>query len=179
MDRKVVIGVAWPKADYVSALEQAGAEVRELTPARDQLPTALDECDGLLLTGGPDVDPRVGGRAHVEASRRPPRSMDQRPDEPPRSASAVWELHSWRIWVEIAVWIANRQRRCLRPSVAFWRMQRRVLLVLASQRAASRLSVEPRSREFLLQSERASETLGQIDLHQLKSEFQHPAAVRM
>jgi len=75
VDRKVVIGVAWPKADYVSALEQAGAEVRELTPARDQLPTALDDCDGLLLTGGPDVDPVFYGdndrheTVEIEAAR--------------------------------------------------------------------------------------------------------------
>lgn len=75
MDTKVVIGVAWPRADYVSALEQAGAQVRELSPAHDRLPAALDECDGLLLTGGPDVDPMFYGdderheTVEVEAAR--------------------------------------------------------------------------------------------------------------
>ena len=75
MEKKVVIGVAWPKADYVSALEQAGAEVRELTPARDRLPAALDGCDGVLLTGGPDVDPMFYGdgerheTVEIEAAR--------------------------------------------------------------------------------------------------------------
>jgi putative glutamine amidotransferase len=57
MSSRPVIGVAWPKSDYVSSLEQAGAEVRPLDPDRDRLPEALDACDGLLLTGGVDVDP--------------------------------------------------------------------------------------------------------------------------
>ena len=75
VDKKVVIGVAWPKADYVSALQQAGAEVRELTPAKDRLPDALEGCDGVLLTGGPDVDPMFYGEndrhqtVEIEAAR--------------------------------------------------------------------------------------------------------------
>jgi putative glutamine amidotransferase len=56
-DKRPVIAVAWPKKDYVASLERAGAEVRELTPAQDVLPAALDDCDGVLLTGGADVDP--------------------------------------------------------------------------------------------------------------------------
>jgi putative glutamine amidotransferase len=52
-----IIGVAWPKADYTTSLERAGAEVRLLRPESDGLPEALDECDGVLLTGGVDVDP--------------------------------------------------------------------------------------------------------------------------
>ena len=55
--KRPVIAVAWPKADYVASLEAAGAEVRQLTPERDALPAALDGCDGVLLTGGADVDP--------------------------------------------------------------------------------------------------------------------------
>lgn len=58
-----VIGVAWPKADYIASLEQAGATVRVLDTDRDPLPAALDACDGLLLTGGVDVDPREYGEA--------------------------------------------------------------------------------------------------------------------
>lgn len=58
-----VIGVAWPKADYVASLEKAGATVRVLVAERDALPSALDECDGLLLTGGVDVDPKEYGEA--------------------------------------------------------------------------------------------------------------------
>jgi putative glutamine amidotransferase len=56
-----VIGVAWPQRDYVEALTHAGAEIRELTPANDRLPGALASCDGILLTGGPDVDPSEYG----------------------------------------------------------------------------------------------------------------------
>jgi putative glutamine amidotransferase len=58
-----VIGVAWPKPAYVAALEQAGATVRELVAAADPLPSVLDACDGILLTGGPDVDPAAYGDA--------------------------------------------------------------------------------------------------------------------
>ena len=57
-----LIGAAWLKPDYRSALEKAGARIRELTPA-DALPQALDDCDGLLLTGGVDVEPALYGQA--------------------------------------------------------------------------------------------------------------------
>jgi len=56
-----VIAVAWPKADYLTSLERAGASVRELNPDTDALPAALDGCDGVLLTGGEDVDPKEYG----------------------------------------------------------------------------------------------------------------------
>jgi putative glutamine amidotransferase len=55
-----LIGTAWLKPDYRSALEQAGARIRELTP-NDSLPAALEACDGLLLTGGVDVEPALYG----------------------------------------------------------------------------------------------------------------------
>src|SRR4249919_2728313 len=58
-----VIGVAWPKADYIASLEKAGAQVKVLEPERDPLPSALAECDGILLTGGVDVDPQEYGEA--------------------------------------------------------------------------------------------------------------------
>ena len=58
-----VVAVAWPKPDYLKSLERAGAEPRVLRPDQDELPAALDECDGVLLTGGADVDPaRYGDR---------------------------------------------------------------------------------------------------------------------
>lgn len=58
-----IIGVAWPRPDYVTSLEQAGARVRVLDAALDTLPKALEGCDGLLLTGGVDVNPRAYGEA--------------------------------------------------------------------------------------------------------------------
>jgi len=60
---KPVIGVAFPRPDYIAALEQAGAVVRELSPAVDQLPDVLQHLDGVLLTGGPDVRPARYGAA--------------------------------------------------------------------------------------------------------------------
>jgi putative glutamine amidotransferase len=59
--KKPVIGVAFARPDYVAALTEAGAEVRELAPDRDLLPGALDGLDGVLLTGGPDVRPALYG----------------------------------------------------------------------------------------------------------------------
>ena len=57
-----VIVSAWMKPDYRAALLQTGATVRELTPA-DPIPNALDDCDGLLLTGGVDIEPSLYGEA--------------------------------------------------------------------------------------------------------------------
>jgi putative glutamine amidotransferase len=57
-----VIASAWLKPDYRAALESAGARVIELSPT-DQVAEALDQCDGLLLTGGVDVDPATYGEA--------------------------------------------------------------------------------------------------------------------
>jgi putative glutamine amidotransferase len=50
------IAVAWPQPDYLTSLERAGATPRVLDPAVDRVPDILDECDGVLLTGGADVD---------------------------------------------------------------------------------------------------------------------------
>ncbi|MFI5179722.1 MAG: gamma-glutamyl-gamma-aminobutyrate hydrolase family protein [Vicinamibacterales bacterium] len=72
MATRPVIGIAWPKADYVASLERAGAIVRELDPAADALPYALDACDGVLLTGGADVDPVEYG----ESDRHPTVDVD-------------------------------------------------------------------------------------------------------
>jgi putative glutamine amidotransferase len=51
------IAVAWPQPDYLTSLERAGATPRVIDPAVDRVPAVLDECDGVLLTGGADVDP--------------------------------------------------------------------------------------------------------------------------
>lgn len=72
--RRPVIGIAFPKPDYLASLDRAGAEARVLDPAADALPAALDGLDGVLLTGGVDVDPRHYGEAahptvEVDATR--------------------------------------------------------------------------------------------------------------
>jgi putative glutamine amidotransferase len=77
MSDRPVIGVAWPRRDYEAALDRAGAEIRELKPERDRLPDALGGCDGLLLTGGPDVDPREYG----ESDRHPTVEVNPARDE--------------------------------------------------------------------------------------------------
>ncbi len=69
MEIRPVIAVAWPKADYLSALEQAGGAPRILSPERDPLPEALAGCAGVLLTGGEDVDPvHYGADLHPTTS---------------------------------------------------------------------------------------------------------------
>lgn len=67
-----VVAVAWPRPDYVSALERAGGAVRILDPQRDDPRGAIAECDALLLTGGVDVDPVEYG----EAERHPTIELD-------------------------------------------------------------------------------------------------------
>ncbi len=67
-----VVAVAWPKPDYVAALERAGAVVRVLDPATDEPRAVLGSCDGLLLTGGVDVDPAEYG----ERERHPTVEVD-------------------------------------------------------------------------------------------------------
>ena len=64
--------MAWPLPDYVAAVERAGGEVRTLSPETDALPGALEGCDGVLLTGGPDVDPAEYG----ESERHPSVEVD-------------------------------------------------------------------------------------------------------
>ena len=62
-----LVAIAWPKPDYVTSLERAGATVRVLDPILDDPDGVLDACDGLLLTGGVDVEPARYG----EAERHP------------------------------------------------------------------------------------------------------------
>lgn len=75
MSEGPLIAAAWLKPDYRSALEKAGARIRELTP-EDRLPAALESCDGLLLTGGVDVAPAIYGE-----DRHPSVETDETRDE--------------------------------------------------------------------------------------------------
>ena len=67
-----VIAVPWIRPDYRSAIERAGGVVRELDPHLDHVEQALGECDGVLLTGGVDVDPMEYG----ERTRHPSVEID-------------------------------------------------------------------------------------------------------
>lgn len=71
------IAVAWPKDDYLAALDDAGATPRVIDPARDTALSVLDECDGLLLTGGADVDPKY----YDDTERHPTIKVDPARDE--------------------------------------------------------------------------------------------------
>jgi putative glutamine amidotransferase len=71
-----LVAVAWPKPDYVTSLERAGATVRILDPARDEPRGVLETCDALLLTGGVDVDPAEYG----ETDRHPTVEVDRARD---------------------------------------------------------------------------------------------------
>lgn len=74
MSRSPIIAVAWPKADYLSSLERAGATPRVVTPA-DAIDEVMTTIDGVLLTGGADVDPAHYGDAqrHDTLSLEPER----------------------------------------------------------------------------------------------------------
>jgi putative glutamine amidotransferase len=72
------IAVAWPQPDYLTALERAGATPRVLDPSTDALPAALDACDGVLLTGGADVDPaHYGDEPHETVKPDPARDASE------------------------------------------------------------------------------------------------------
>jgi putative glutamine amidotransferase len=58
---RILIG--WPEPDYLTCLERAGATPRVIDPAVDRVPDVLDACDGVLLTGGADIDPANYGVA--------------------------------------------------------------------------------------------------------------------
>ncbi|MDQ3070137.1 MAG: gamma-glutamyl-gamma-aminobutyrate hydrolase family protein, partial [Acidobacteriota bacterium] len=57
MTRPVIL-VPFPKPDYVEALTKAGADIRAIDSV-DALEQALEAADGVLLTGGQDVDPAI------------------------------------------------------------------------------------------------------------------------
>lgn len=69
---KPVILVPYPKPDYIDALTKAGAEVRVMEGAADA-GDALQGVDGVLLTGGRDIDPTL------YAEERHPATQDAEP----------------------------------------------------------------------------------------------------
>jgi gamma-glutamyl-gamma-aminobutyrate hydrolase PuuD len=55
--------------DYVRALERAGARALLVPPSEDGVEETLDALDGLLFSGGNDVDPEAyGAEAHPETN---------------------------------------------------------------------------------------------------------------
>lgn len=71
MPRPVIL-VPYPKPDYIDALNKAGAEVRTIAGAADA-GEALRGVDGVLLTGGWDIDPSL------YAESRHPATQDAEP----------------------------------------------------------------------------------------------------
>jgi len=70
-----IIGIAPCRTitDYLQAVRRAGGEPRVLDPARDTAQDVIGEIDGLLLTGGGDVDPTLYGQsAHPSTNTVPP-----------------------------------------------------------------------------------------------------------
>ena len=56
-------------ADYVRAVERAGGRALLVPPATDGLDETLDAVDGLIFSGGADLDPELYGQeAHPETS---------------------------------------------------------------------------------------------------------------
>jgi len=56
-------------ADYVRAVERAGGRPLLVPPSEDAVEETLDALDGLILTGGSDLDPALYGQApHPETS---------------------------------------------------------------------------------------------------------------
>lgn len=71
-----IIAVAPCRAldDYLKSLMHAGGEPRVLDLAADDPASVIGEVHGVLLTGGPDVDPaRYGAQPHATVSATEPR----------------------------------------------------------------------------------------------------------
>jgi putative glutamine amidotransferase len=74
-----IIGVAPCRslADYLESITRAGGEPRVLDPATDHGAAIVESVHGLLLTGGPDIDPARYGEARQAAAS----SIDPQRDE--------------------------------------------------------------------------------------------------
>jgi putative glutamine amidotransferase len=86
------IGVTWvipgEKAsdNYLEAMRQAGGEPIPLPPDADSWEAELRDIDGLLLTGGVDVDPSLYGQERGPECQPPNTTRDQRETEALRFA---------------------------------------------------------------------------------------------
>ena len=137
--RHPLVAIAWPKPDYVTSLERAGATVRVLDPLLDDPGAALDACDGLLLTGGVDVDPaRYGAlRADVEAQlgrELPPTIAGARIDTLVGTAGTVTTLAA--LDLGLAEYDAARVQGHMLTRAAIERQRRRLAALDVAGRAA-------------------------------------------
>ena len=51
---------------YVDAIERAGGRALVIPPAEEDVEQTLDALDGIVFSGGADVDPALRRRAHPE-----------------------------------------------------------------------------------------------------------------
>jgi putative glutamine amidotransferase len=74
-----IIGIAPCRtmADYVEAVRRAGGAPRVLDPARENAQEVIAEIDGLLLTGGEDVDPALYGQTPHSSTKAVPPERDR------------------------------------------------------------------------------------------------------
>jgi len=74
-----IIGIArcHAVADYVEAVRRAGGAPRVLDPEKETPGEVISEIDGLLLTGGADVDPALYGEAPHPATKVVPAAVDR------------------------------------------------------------------------------------------------------
>jgi putative glutamine amidotransferase len=63
--------------DYVDAVERAGGRALLVPPSEDGVEEALDALDGLVFSGGADVDPGVYGAARAAATDPPQERRDR------------------------------------------------------------------------------------------------------
>ncbi len=59
-------------ADYVDAVRRAGGAAMLLPPGDDSIERWLDAVDGVIVTGGTDIDPDIYGGEAVDSRFRPP-----------------------------------------------------------------------------------------------------------
>jgi gamma-glutamyl-gamma-aminobutyrate hydrolase PuuD len=74
-----IIGIAPCRtvADYVEAVRRAGGEPRVLDPGTQRPLELITKIDGLLLTGGFDVDPALYGQAAHPSTKMVPAERDR------------------------------------------------------------------------------------------------------
>lgn len=64
-------------SDYLESVRRAGGEPRVIDLAHDEPEAVLGEVDGILLTGGGDVDPQRYGEASSEKARGVDKERDE------------------------------------------------------------------------------------------------------